>query len=271
MNISTLNELILHKDDGPRVSIIVSTELKSFSDKEKMELKFKKIIDQVIKQLQEKYDKKIVDSIIGLISSTFKEIDLTHLQHGIGIFASPNFIRQVFFPFQVKDKIIINRYFEVSDVIETIDKLAGYSVLLLSKNKTRFFKGKGRSLIEIIDQNFPHHFENEYEMERTPSQYMKNNGVEVSQVNNIRLEDYFRKIDKLIDDYIKNEPMIIVGVIKNLSTYKKISKHRNLIISEFTGNYDKSTPHVISELIWPEVETYSQKIKEQHSNHTIVL
>lgn len=259
MKISTLNELLIHKEDGPCVSIIVSTELKSFSDKEKIELKFKNIIDLVTKQLQTKYDKKMVKPLIHSIKTMLKQINLNHLQNGIGIYAAPNFIRQVSFPFSVNDKIFINRYFEVSDLIATLDKLVDYSVLILSKNNTRFFKGKGNELNEIIDKNFPQHFENEYQLERTPSQYMKNNGVEVSQVNDIRIEKYFREIDKLIDKFVKKEPLVILGITKYLSTFKTLSKHKNLIIAALAGNYDKSTTHSISQLVWSEVENYSEK------------
>lgn len=267
MNISTLNELLLQKEVAPRVSIIVSTELKSFSDKEKIQLKFKNIIDAVTKELQSKYDKKIVNSIVSSIKLSFKQVDLNHQHKGIGIYASSGFIRQVVFPFTVKEKLIINRYFEVSDVIETLDKLFNYFVLVLSKNKTRFFEGKGTTLIEIMDGNFPLHNENEYQMERTPSQYMKNNGVDVSQVKNIRIEDYFRKIDKLMNKFVKNEPLVILGVTKYLSTYKALSRHRNLIIAELEGNFDKHTPHAISELVWSKIENYSLKEKAYYSSH----
>ncbi len=266
MDKSTLNEILNDKDESLRVSIIVSTELKSFADKEKIQLKFKNIINQVTKELQGKYNKEKVNSVVNSIKLLLKQVNLEHLQNGIGIYASPNFVKQVYFPFPVKDKVLINRYFEVSDVIETLNKLLSYSVLLLSKNKTRLLIGKGNVLSEINDENFPHHYENEYEINRTQSNSMIKNSIEVSQINHIRVEDYFRKIDKLIKNYAKNEAIVVLGVTEHISTFKKVSKHKNFIIASIEGNFDKCTPHIINQLVWPEIENYCKKRKVLQSD-----
>jgi hypothetical protein len=265
MNKSILKELLNNYDDGPFVSVIVSTELKSFSDKERIRLKFKNILTELTNNLHKKYEEKQVEFVIRSLTSLIEHIDLNHLQKGVGIFVSVNFTKLIYFPLPVEDKVLIDSYFDVSDIIETLDKMVSYSVLLLSKNKARLFEGNGNSLLEISDVNFPRHFENEFQVQRSSTHSLYNN--EKSKIDNVRVKDYFRKIDKLLKQYINNEPIVLLGVTEHLSKFKSVSKHKTQIVAELEGNFDKCTAYIITQLVWPEIENYGEKNMVLDSSH----
>lgn len=246
-----LTELVQHQTD-PSISIICSTELTSFSDKEKIRLSLKNQIDQVAKKLSYQCEPDEARKLTNAVEAVAKEISLDRLEKGIGMYVSSGFQTLVSFPFPVRNKAIVSSHFDVSDIEHTIDKLIPYRVLLLSKNKTRLFKGKGNKLEEVEDQQFPRRLGNDFQTHRTSPHSFYNE--EESEVDQSRLESDIRKIDKQLDSYGKDTPIVLLGVVKHLSTYKKVTKHTKLIISSLTGNYDQSSTHQIAELVWPQVE-----------------
>jgi hypothetical protein len=259
-----LTELLDNQMGNTCVSILITTEIKSFTDKEKIKLKLKNRTNYIENKLYQKYNKEKADGLILSIKSLMDQIDLNHLKKGLGIYVSPNYSKLVFFPLPIEEKIIIDTSFEISDIIESLDKMIDYFIIALSKNSTKLYKGYGNSLFEINDENFPQHFENEFQISRTSPYSMYND--EESKFNEKQLDDYFRKIDKLLNLYTKNEPIVVLGVIEHISRFKLISKHQNNIIANFKGNFDKHTNHEIIEMIWPEIENYHTQESELYSS-----
>lgn len=254
----TLNEL-LQQQGKPSVSITLSVDRKSFADKDKIRLELKNQIDLATKKLHQDYDENIIRKLIHSLDEMARQVDVNHLQKGIGIYVSPDFKKLVSFPFKVSNKVVIDPSFDIVDIQEMLNKMVDYTVLLLSKHKTRLFKGKGNRLEEINDSIFPMSFENEFQIHRTsPHSYYNE---EESQVDQARVKAYFRKIDKMLDTHVKETPIVLIGVTQHLSEFKSISKHTQFIIAELTGNYDKASVHEISKMVWPEVEQYSRKEK----------
>ncbi len=249
---STLKELSEQKGN-PCISLIVSTEIKSFTDKEKIQLKLKNNVKQLEKALlKDNYPQKIIDQLIQSLESLTEQFRPDHLQAGAGFYVSPGFAKLVSFPFPVKENIIINSSFDVSEIKDALDKMKGYLVLQLSKNKTGIYQGEGKTLNEINDDYFPRQFENEFQVHRTDPHSFYND--EESKIDQSRLESYFREVDQMLSPYLGDRPMIVLGVTKHLSSFRAVSKHKNLIIAEIEGNFDKQSLYEIAQKVWPKVE-----------------
>lgn len=259
-----LKELMEQKGD-PCVSMIISTEMKSFADKEKIRIKFKNKIKLAARMLQVNGDKETPEKLIQSIKSLIKKIDMDSLLNGIGIYVSQSFEKVVLFPFPVKDKVTITDSFEVMAVRESLAKMIRYTVVVLNKNKVRVFIGKGKTLQEVNDEHFPLEFKDEFQVHRASTHSLYNN--EESKIDRERIQSYFRKIDNLLGDYVKEDPIVILGVTKYLSDFRLVTKHGKLIIFELTGSFGKYTLYEITQLVWTEVENYLRKEKQLDSSH----
>ncbi len=264
MDKSILNELLDQQSSNPSISILIPTEIKSFTDKEKLRIKLKNQLNYVSNKLYRKYNEEKANELVLSISSLLDQLDLNHLKKGLGIYISSDYSKLVHFPLPIEEKVIIDDSFEVSDIIDSLDKMVDYFIIALSKNHTKLYKGHGNSLFEIEDKNFPLHFENEFQLNRTSTHSMYNS--EESKINLKRLDDYFRKIDSLMDLYVENKPIVILGVIEYISRFKAKSKHKNQIVAQFKGNFDKHSNHKLTELVWPEIENYHNQEKSLYAS-----
>ena len=255
-----LKELLKHKK-RPCISVIIPTEIKSFEDKEKIYLTLKKAINEVQEILKKECSEKKAKHLCYSFNTLVKQIDFKHPQKGVGLFITENFSKLIYFPFSVHYKVIMSDSFGIKDILYNLNKLTEYNVLLLSKNHTRLFKGIRTNLTEIENNDFPRVFENEYEVNRTTPHSMYNN--EASKTNQSRLATFFRKIDHLLDSYVEQLPLIVIGIDKYLSSYKDVGKHTRLILDAIPGNYDKESTHEISSLVWRVIENYQTKKEKE--------
>ncbi len=256
MNPALLTEIINHQKE-PCVAMVVSTAMKSFADKEKIQLELKNSLNQVSKSLQAGYDETVSTELIDSMRSLIEQVDWDHLPQGLGFYVSPGYSRLVSFPFPVSDNISIDKVFNVSHIRENLNKMTPYTVVLLSRNHTRLFSGKGRELTEIKDQHFPKDFENEYQVHRASPHSLYNN--EESKIDHSRWEQYFREIDKLLGAHTGANPVVLIGVKENLSIFKSVYKSPQQVIEEIVGNFDKATVPEIKDLVLPAIDAYQQR------------
>jgi len=241
----------------PCISIILSTRLASFDDKEKIQLEVKNGITKVEKELKGKCGEDQIKKLVRKTKSLAERINLNHPGKGVGMFVSQNYNRLIYFPLPVKDKIIIDSSFEVRDVINNLNLLTPYHVLLLSKGNSKLFKGVGVELTEVIDEKFPYKYKEEFQLQRAHPGSFYND--EESKINQSRLERYFRQVDHLLGTYLESSPLILMGVQKYLSTYKGISNYQSLLIGDVAGSYDKHNVRDITQLILPVIEARHEK------------
>ena len=253
---SIINEL-LQQEGNPKVSIIISTDLHAFADKEKIRLELKNHIDQAAQKLKMDYEEETARKLIRSLKDMAKRVDMSHLEGGIGLYVSPGYQKQVVFPFSVKNKVLVKDYFNLYDLQQTIEKMLDFAVLAISKNQTRLLIGKGNKLNDVDNEYFPMHFENEFQVHRTAPGSFYNE--EESEVDQARLKNWFRKVDDHLAHSVKDMPIIIMGVVKHLSEFKQLSKHAKDIIVEISGNYDHTPAHEIAQKIFPLLEDYYEK------------
>lgn len=241
----------------PMLSIVVSTQVKSFAEKGKLKLKLKNGINEAARELKLNYDEETARKIINSTKSLAKKINLNHLENGIGLYVAPGFEKLISFPFSVEDKVVVDAAFEVSDIQETLDKMLEYSVVLLSRRMARLFTGSGNRVEEIENEHFPFYFENQFQVHRTAPHSFYN--MEESDIDQARLDNYYRKIEQLIHPHVTGKPIILMGTIKSLGDFNSVSKSKHLILAELTGNFDKFKAHEVAAMVWPKVEKYIEK------------
>lgn len=256
----TLLKELLASATKPCLTIIHSTELKSFNDREKLQLELKKEVDQITK-----YGGAIAGELMEPARALLQQVDLSHLHKGIGIFVSRDIARLVYFPFPVKNRSVINDSFDLRDVIYTLGKPVSYAVLLLSKGNTRLFRAEGMELEEVRDDNFPLEYEEEFQFERVhparPGQIFYT--VEESKIDQARMDEYFRKIDQALNGFLEQRPLVVFAVDKHLSTFKRVSRHAGKLAGEVPGNYDYENIAEVGKKAWMAMEVYHERQQQE--------
>lgn len=253
---SILTELA-RQEGSPMLSMIVSTEMNSFAGKKKVQLKLKNQIDYAAKELKLQYGEEAGRKLINATKSLAKKIDFNHLESGIGLYVSPKYQQLITFPFPVSDKVTLGSSFEISAIQETLDKMIQYAVVLVSKHAIRLFIGKGKKIKEVDNHDFPLYFEDQFQVQRTSPHSLYNS--EESEIDQARLDAYFRKGERLLSTYIKDQPIVLMGTVKSLGNFEAIRKKKIRKIAELMGNFDKHKAHEILDLVWPEIESFTNK------------
>lgn len=252
---ATLQELKQYQG-SPTVSIYVSTQVESFEGKKQLTVKLKNALKEAANELKRACDEETARKLLNSARSLTQNIDLNHLENGVGIYVAPGFATSISFPFAVPDRVVVASSFDVSDLQRTFEEMPQFSVLLLSKQVARLFQGKGNRLEEIADEHFPFYFEDQFQVHRTSPHSFYNN--EESDIDQARLKNYYRKVDKLLYPRIKGKPLMLMGTVKALSDFRSVIKNDYEVIAELLGNFDKFKVHEVAQLVMPEVKKYRE-------------
>ena len=266
------------------VSIILPTHRIS-PDKRVDLLAFKRSIAAAKQLLQFKYTVSNIQPLLDAIDDIYQKIDFSHNSDGLGIYISSDVKLSVQFPFPVEEKVMVADNFEIRDLLFKANYSAPFLVILLTKKEVRLFKGLWNELTEIVDQNFPKIYEEEY-IYNPPSRgtpftghaTVRNFEKEKSNLEEIRIKDFFHQADELLNQYIENNsPLIAMGVEKDIAWFEKISMHGKNIIEKIKGNYDYLNEKQLADITWPAMYQHLQsqrnllikELEEKQGGHMV--
>ncbi len=171
------------------------------------------------------------------------EFDPVHAIDGLGLFVSPETARLVFFPFPVKEKIIVDNTFEVRDLYYLEQFSKPYYVLQLTKDEAHLFLMEtGAVAREVTNTYFPMKNEQEYEYSRSSlgtSYGFAGKGFEKDKsiVNKTRLESFYKEVAQNVMPYTKAGDLLISGAKHILTGFDALRDRRLKIKGRITGNF----------------------------------
>jgi hypothetical protein len=263
--------IALQKEKGSIcISVIVPAHRLSperRGDKKEME----NAIEKARRLLYDKYTEEKTEPLIRALNDLFNTIDFTHNAEGVGLFVSPRIQFSVQFHFPVQEKIMVADRFEIRDLLYETFNAEPYFILLLSEKGAGFFKGSGNSLSEIRDNNFPIGYEEEYAYAKPArsSSYSGHSHVKIyekdkSEMEKIRLSDFFRKVDNRLEKYLNRETALVVcGVERELSLFLGVSNHKKNIAGKISGNYSHYNESELAGLVWPVIRLHFKERQKQ--------
>lgn len=234
-----------NQSDIPCVSLISPIDFKSFDDREKIRENLIEDVAELSDRMSYDYNNEIVKELKNKLTRIINDIDYTHLPKGIGIYVSPSFEKQAFFPFSVPKKMVVDSFFDLTEIEELLERDFKYTVLMISPDSIRLFEGEDTFMNEVFDDFFPFLF----------CKYDKSI-IEKRQEN-----EHFYQVDEQIEKYMPLNSLIVIGSEENLNRYRKVSKYKESIISEINGNYETISLFQVGRLIWPEIESLYTKKK----------
>lgn len=283
MNTSDI-ELMLAEKGNPCISIVLPTQ-HYVKDREKTSA----IIENAIQKaknllINSAWPKDQIKQLTVKLESLPERIDHIRLQDGLAIFISPNILKMHLLPFKVKEKVMLGKKFEIRDIVYFNQFLEPYYLLALSKKRMRLFKGRGRDLQEITNNDFPRQYVEEYEYATPSIGSSSSAGLKAferdkSIVQETRLNAFIRQADDTLNKYLKDDTrLFIAGVEEELVNFEQVSHHLNKIAGKITGNYDHDATHPLAETAWKKTKEsillsqkdLLEKLKEDVGKKTVV-
>lgn len=194
------------------------------------------------------------------------DIDYTHSGEGIGIYASPNRVRIVRFPFPVEKKIVVADSFACRELLYYRNFIREYYILALDKKQISLYHIKNRCIEELHNEDFPLILDNNYEYAKpAPVGIFGGSGVksferDKTSILEIRLSDLMKKADEKIGGYLAKHPVLLAGGDKELGEYAKVTRHEKEIFARIRGIYPATEKQTLAERSW---EILSERQREE--------
>jgi hypothetical protein len=256
-----LIQLIAH-EAFPCVSIVVPMHNKN-PERQNDHLIVKKAIDAAKTLLKMKEGENGFDSSIlsNKLDDLYHQIDFLHVKQGLGIYASSTLARLVHFPFHVHQKIAVNNKFAGMDLYYYLYSTRNYRVLHLQQHAVHLFNGKEDQLNEIMDGYFPAEYKEEYEYEKAEkitshgSTVLKQFERDKHALQEIRIKDFYKKIDTSVRNYVAEDmPLLIAGTKNELSSFLEISKNIQYVKGKVVGDLLFKDHYELGRKCWEELQ-----------------
>lgn len=250
----------------PCISLIIPTH-KLSADRKLDPLEIKKIIKRASESLEEKFGNNGSLDTIRNLETLVEKIDYAHNENGLGLFVSDKSAEIVKFPFEVKEKLIIDNNFAIRDRLYLNQVLTDYFVLDLTVNFIGLYKGNGHIVQEIKNHDFPAGFVDDYEYEKAAlgssnGYSLKSTEQDQSVIKEIRFVSFIKRVDKLLSQYINTAPLIVTGVKRDLGYFMKHSSHAEQVAGEVIGNHNDHLSK-LGELAFEEMKKYFVKKRKE--------
>lgn len=191
-----------------------------------------------------------------------KRIDLKKNHRALGIFLGRGINELVYFPFPVEEKVIVDNSFETRDLVYATQYLIPYRVLVVSTKNVRLLSGEFDQLTEVVDDNFPISYAQQYQYpEARSGDYLD----EETKIKEVRKVQYFRHVNKIADKYLKNDatPIILAGVKDVLELFETTFDHMDRVAVRMHGNFNYLSAGQIAHLASTKMDEHLKQANEK--------
>lgn len=241
----------------PAVSIIMpfpaSSNLKS-----DMKHLLKKAADQVERDLRIHYPGEVVKPTMLKLRSFLDDLKIDSTKKAIAIFISPVFEKMIFLNTTVQEKIVIDEYFDIRDLLHDLKQTKPYLVLVLSAKESHFYLSKKGSL-QKLSPALP---ESIYAYVNDAPEKVANFS-DPSKRSEVLVEKYLRHIDDALLELVRTHkiPVFVLGVEKLLGQFNQ-SKHADSVAGYIEGNYEKATEAELKEIVKPKLAALDARMQK---------
>lgn len=236
----------LKEPQGWCVSIVIHTE-RGFHDHKQVAGKFKEAVHQVNRQLEDVGDKQIAKGYAQRLDEQSDTLEFTKFKDGLGLFMDENNVTVVDFPFPVEDKAIVDRSFEVRDLLYGASGVRPYFVLMLGKEDARLYNGLADRLVQVSGR-----------MDLTPEERIYDDGPEDWRWEKPRVETntyhpFLHRIDDLLGLYLarRHQPFLVLGPDADINHFINHSRNTAYLGGRLAGSFDHMEDDKVYEAVAP--------------------
>lgn len=244
--------LLLQQVKGyPSLTLTIPTHRTS-PDNQQDPIRLKNVIKTATVRLLDEFGKREVEPLLTRLEHLVGRINFRQTLDGLAVFVNRDFARAFHLPFSLKERVIVDETFFTRDLVFAMNRTPRYWVLALSEKPTRLFQATRDDLIEIDEDGFPMLHEGPGGEEPLPGGY----GIEKSSYRDEKHRQFFRKVEAALKPFLADDPLplVVVGVERFLSFFDEVTAHRRMVLTTVTGSHDKTSPHDLGKLVWPDVK-----------------
>lgn len=234
----------------PMVSLLAKTHRTS-PDNKADPIKVKNLVEELRSRLLDELNKREVAQVLAHVEQAVEEIDWAHTLDGLAIFATVDGARTHYLPYAVESRVVVDETFATRDLWLAWARSESYRVLVLSEKPTRLYDAVRNDLEEVIGHGFPRVHNAPGGATRLPG----GAGINAETVRQNHHLNFFRAIDSSISaiQHEDEQPLVVVGVQRYLGYWTNISNNASAMLVTVEGAHDKTPPHELGNLVWPQV------------------
>jgi Raf kinase inhibitor-like YbhB/YbcL family protein len=205
--------------------------------------------------------------VMELLKKLQDEIVLRTSDQAIGIYVSEDIQFYTSFPFQVTEKIIVDKSFHLKEFLLKEQYSLPYTLVYVDEKEIRLYNGRANQLNEVKNGAFPLFFEEALQVPSplinsffSRNAYIKNSDRNKSEQLEAHHKEFFKKASESLTSYLQNvEILILCGSRKYLSEFLYHTGNKEKIQGIFFGNYNRFTETDLAEMVWPSVKNHIDK------------
>ncbi len=253
------NDILEHQDYSPSISLIFPLETKLGHAKELHHiLKIKS--DEIEKALNESYTPEQVKPLVQKLNKLVDEFQPENGHAGLALFISPMFEKIVYLDFEPSEKLIIDKNFEIRDLLYNKSLMNKVILLLLSGNEIRYYLYDQGAITEI-KVDVPNRVEAfmDNTLHDVAIYYEKTDRKEKA------MQLFLKNADEGLSLALKEHPLqvVVAGSDKYLAHFKQVTHNHQSIGEYIPGNYLEATPSELVELTGNALKNIQAKREEE--------
>lgn len=244
----------------PAITVLLPIAHKSENDRRQIPVRLNNLWGEVEQRLLTEFSRREIEPLKKKWNVLLQEINYQSPSDGLALFISPSYAQIVELSHSPTERVTVDENFSIRDLVYELSRSLQFSVLTLSREVARFYEATSGSLVETVDGIFPvtRHIPG-VEVEWTGSMPpgSPHGGIDPDQYQTREDREFLQRVDNALDRVMlpSAPPLAIVGVKKNIGLFKTVSRHKDQVIVELQGNYEKLPLHELNQRIRPLVKT----------------
>jgi hypothetical protein len=235
----------------PAITVLMPTHRTS-PDNQQDPIRLKNLVKETESRLLQEFSKREAAPYVEALESLADEVDFRHTLDGLALLVSNSEARKFYLPFALEERVVIDETFATRNLVFALNRTPRYWALVLSEQPTRLFEGVRDTLDEVVGRGFPLTLKGPGGASRLPGGH----GVNASARRDASHRHFFQEVDEKFGAIAGADdlPLAVVGVDRYQAFFREVTRHGQSIVATVTGSHDRSSPHELAELVWPEVE-----------------
>ena len=243
----------------PAISVLMPTGATPHGDRARLA----GLCDTAAKRLLSEFPRPVVQPLLDNLETLSTRDDLPWGHESLALFVSDRTAVAVALPVLVRERVVVDETFATRDLVHATLRSPAYRVLVLDEQRTRLYTGLGRVLTESGHVDL-----SPGDTDENPRQNQSRFGVDRSALRDNQLRRYVRAVDAALAPYLQDElPLIVVGVGRRLSAFRRHTHHRRHLGATVSGTWGHATPGRVTaelaDLVWPSVLTEVQRHQQE--------
>ncbi len=253
-----IEEMLQAVTYAPCISIIMPFEPKMLQ-KSELERKLKIAYGKAESEVMENYSHDQARLVLEKLKAAIKNLDYSTYKKSIAIFISSLKEKVFYLDIPVEEKVIVDKSFEIRDLVYSKKEMQKYLVLVLSAKKSRIYLGSNAGFVRIVS-NIPDYiaaYQNDIP-ERV------GNFSDPSDRKEIMLDKFLRHTDGGLSIILKayHLPLFVMGAERVIGHFNSITKNKEKILGYVHGNYEDASEEELHIALEPQVSDW-KKVRQK--------